>query len=327
MKLIIINKSQVRELLSMEECVQLMEEAFKSLSLGDASMPLRSVMLLPDKTGVMGMMPAVNLKLKAMGIKIVSVFPGNSGTEFDTHQGAVLLFDTDHGQPKALVDGISITSVRTAAVSAVATDVLARKDADDLAILGSGTQAVMHLESMMLVRKIRRVRVWSLPLEHARQYAEHATRQHGLQVEVMENAQDTVKGADIICTLTPAAEPVLQGKWIKDGAHINAVGACVPTSREIDTECVVRSRLFADCRESTLNEAGDFLIPRKEGAIGDNHILGELGDILLGKCKGRQSDSDITLFESLGLGLQDLVSAQYIYNKALEKGVGQTVEL
>lgn len=311
--------------MSMRECIDIMTGALEDLAQGGAGMLLRTAMWLPDKKGLLGMMPAYNVNAKMMGIKTISVFPGNSDTEFDSHQGAVMLFETENGRPLALIDGSSITAIRTAAVSAVATDLLARRDAGDLAILGSGTQAGMHLEALMQVRDIRRIRVWSSSLKHGRRFAESVLKKQGLTAEVMESAQAAVEGADIICTLTSAPDPILLGQWVGEGAHINAVGSCIPTAREIDTDVVVRSRLFVDHRESTLHEAGDFLIPKSEGAVADDHILGEIGELLLGNIEGRRSDAEITLFESLGLAVEDLASARYIYSKALKKGVGTTV--
>ena len=327
MEILVISQSQVQELLPMKECLNVMEEVLKALARDNAHMPMRSAMWLPDKVGLLGMMPAFIGGSKVMGIKIVSVFPGNHGTEYDSHQGAVMLFETEHGKPLAIVDASAITAIRTAATSAVATDLLARKDAGDLAILGSGVQARGHLEAIMLVRRIRRVRVWSLPLDDARLFAGHMSKRHGIKVEPVETARAAVQGADIICTTTPAPEPVLFGDWIMDGAHINAVGSCAPQARELDTDAVAKSRLFVDRREATLNEAGDFLIPKKEGAIGDDHILGEIGDILVGDLDGRKSESEITLFKSLGLAVEDLASAHYVYRKALERHIGTSVEL
>lgn len=326
MPLTIITESQVTELLSMEACISIMKEALTSLSRGTASMPLRSAMWLPNRKGLLGMMPSYNTDTGIMGIKIVSVFPGNYNTKYDSHQGGVMLFENENGRPLALVNGSAITAIRTAAVSAIATDLLAGKEAGDLAIIGSGTQARQHLEALMQVRNIHRVRVWSLPLEHARQFAESAGKQHGITIEVMQSARETVEGADIICTLTPAAEPVLEGAWVSPGAHINAVGSCTPTAREIDTETVVKSRVYVDHRESTLHEAGDFIIPMNEGAVNDDHIQGEIGGLLLGTVKGRTIDEEITLFESLGLGVEDLAAVRYLYETALEKGIGTTIE-
>jgi ornithine cyclodeaminase len=262
-----------------------------------------------------------------MGLKIVSVFPGNHGTEYDSHMGAVMIFETKHGQPLAIMDATEITAIRTAAVSGVATRLLAREGSGDLAILGSGTQAKTHLEAMLLCRKIRRVRIWSRNPENGRQFAERESRRHNIHVELMPTVQAAVQGADIICTTTSAPDPILLGKDLSAGAHINAVGSSVPFARELDTDAVVKSRLFVDRRESTVNEAGDFLVPKKEGAIGDSHIQGEIGEILLAKVRGRKSEEEITLFKSLGLAVEDLASANHIYKKAMAGGMGTRVEL
>jgi ornithine cyclodeaminase len=180
---------------------------------------------------------------------------------------------------------------------------------------------------MLLVRKIRRVRVWSVPHSHAVQYAERESARHNIRVEVMESAQQAVRGADLICTCTPSRDPVLLGEWVAQGAHINAMGASVPTSRELDTEAVVRSRLYVDRRESATNEAGEFLFPRREGAITEAHIQGEIGEILAGKVKGRGSPDEITLFKSLGLAVEDVASAAFVWRRAIEQGVGLEVEI
>ena len=327
MKVLVLNQSQVRQLLPMKECIDVMKTALKSLARGNAELPLRQAMWLPDRVGLLGMMPAFLGDLKVMGIKIVSVFPGNSNTEYDSHQGAVMLFDTEYGRPLAIIDATEITTIRTAAVSAVATDLLARKDAGDLAILGAGTQGCEHLKAMRLVRKIRRVRVWDLYPERSRRFVERESKKYSIEVETMEAPHAAVSGADIICTTSAATEPILFGDWISDGAHINAVGACFKTARELDTQAVARSKLFVDRRESTVNEAGDFILAKEEGEIKDSHILGEVGDILTGNLEGRKTDNEITLFESLGLAVEDIASAEYIYQKALEKDMGTSVEL
>ena len=322
MKFLVISKSEVRTLLPMSECIEVISEALRSLAKGEAIQPLRTAIRLPEKIGVLGLMPAFLGKPKALGVKVISIFPGNVGTEFESHQGAVLLFDPDHGQLQAVIDAGAITAIRTAAVSAVATQLLANQDASDLALLGSGTQACSHLEAMLLVRNIRRVRVWSLPLEHAQKFAVRESARHGITVEFMETARAAVDGADIICTVTSAQEPILFGDWISAGTHINAVGSSNPFARELDTAAVVKSRLVVDRKESVLNEAGDFLFPKKEGAVDDTHILGEIGDILLGKIPGRQNKEEITLFECLGLSVEDVAAAHHVYRKALEKNMG-----
>ncbi|MCZ7567899.1 MAG: ornithine cyclodeaminase family protein [Ardenticatenaceae bacterium] len=325
MKVLIINHAEVHQLLPMDECMDVMAEAFKTLSRGAALNPLRHVLWLPDKAGVLGMMPAYLGDIKAIGAKVISVFAGNQGTGYDSHQGMVLLFETEHGRPMAIIDASAITAIRTAAASGVATRLLARRDAGDLAILGSGVQARMHLAAMLLVRPARRVRVWSRTGEHAHTFARRESERHGLAIEPMATAREAVAGADIICTTTAAAEPVLRGEWLAPGTHINAVGSSVPFMRELDTLAVVRSRLFADRRESTLNEAGEFLIPRQEGAISDDHIQGELGEILLGHVHGRRSPEEITLFKSLGLAIEDVASAHHVYQKAVRQGLGTWV--
>jgi ornithine cyclodeaminase len=225
------------------------------------------------------------------------------------------------------MDATEITAIRTAAVSGVATRLLAREGAGDLAVLGSGTQAKTHLEAMLLCRKIHRVRVWSRNPDNGRRFAERESKRHSIRVELMPTVQAAVQGADIICTTTSSPDPILLGNYLSPGCHINAVGSSIPFARELNTEAVVKSRLFVDRRESTVNEAGDFLIPKKEGAIGDSHIQGEIGEILLGKVKGRKSQEEITLFKSLGLAVEDLASADHVYKKAIAAGMGTRVEL
>ncbi|HYM81260.1 MAG TPA: ornithine cyclodeaminase family protein, partial [Candidatus Limnocylindria bacterium] len=235
-------------------------------------------------------------------------------------------FEVEHGRLVAVVDASAITAIRTAAVSAVATRALARPDAGDLAILGSGVQAASHLEAMRAVRPLGRVRVWSRTPENARAFAEREARRHGLAVEPMPSARDALEGADLVCTTTAAREPIVLGEWLVPGAHVNAVGACFAGARELDSAAVARARLFVDRRESALNEAGDFLIARQEGAIGDDHIAGELGEVLLGRVAGRTSPDQITLFESLGLAVEDLAVAEHIHRKALAEDAGMALE-
>ncbi len=220
-----------------------------------------------------------------------------------------------------------MTAIRTAAASAVATRALARKDAGDLAILGSGTQARSHLAAMRAVRPLRRVRIWSRRPESARRFADEEGKRSGLDVEPVVEARDAVEGADLICTVTAAREPVLAGDWIAEGSHINAVGACTPNARRLDAVAVARSRLFTDRRESALAEAGDFILARNEGTIGEEHLLGELGEVLEGKVPGRRSDEEITLFKSLGIAVEDLTAGRYVYGKALAAGRGTHLEI
>ena len=323
----IVSAEEVERLLPMAQAIDVMEDVFRTLARGDAVQPLRSMVWLPERRGLLGLMPAYLGAPSLLGLKAVTVMPGNHGTEFDSHQGVVLVFETTHGALRAVVDASAITAIRTAAVSGLATRVLAREQAGDLALLGSGTQARTHLEAMRAVRKLRRVRVWSATPGHARVFAARESARPGLAIEAMETARAAVEGADLICTVTAAKSPVLKGEWIAEGAHVNAVGACFPSARELDTAAVVRSRLIVDRRESTLAEAGDFLIPKEEGALDERHIRAELGEVLNGAAAGRESPADVTLFKSLGLAVEDLAAAHHVATRASEMNVGLALDL
>src|SRR5260221_4435175 len=214
MKVLIVNQSEVIDLLPMAECMDVMSGALKFLARGEAILPLRPVMWLPEKVGALGLMPSYLGDIQSIGVKVVSVFPGNHGTEYDSHMAAVLLYETTHGQLQAIIEAGEITGIRTAAVSGVATRLLAREDAGDLTILGSGTQARSHLDAMLVARKIKRVRVWSRNAESAKHFAEEGSKRHGIKAEPVGTVQEAVSGADIICTTTAAPEPILRGDWI-----------------------------------------------------------------------------------------------------------------
>ena len=327
MIVLLLSRADVAHLLPMRECVDVMESALHALSSGDAVLPLRHVLRLPDSKNAFAVMPAYLGAPKAVGAKVITVFPDNHGTGRDSHQGAVLLFEAEQGSLAAIMDASSITAIRTAAVSGVATRLLAREDAADVAILGSGVQARTHLEAMCAVRPVKRVRVWSRSASAVREFAARASRQHAVEVASAPSAKDAVVGADIVCTVTASREPVLAGEWLEAGAHVNAVGASLPFARELDTAAVARGRLYVDRRESALNEAGDFLIPRREGAIGDDHIVGEIGELLLGRVPGRRSADEVTIFKSLGLAVEDVAAARFIYERAMIEGRGSRVEL
>ena len=327
MKVLIADQELVTEVFPMEEAIPTMRRALTMLAEGDVVMPLRSYLALPGGDDVMGLMPSFMGGFDAVGVKVVAAFPGNFGTEYDTHQGVVLFFDTERGLLRAIVDATSITAIRTAAVSGLVTDLLANPDAGDLAIIGAGTQAHTHLQAMRAVRPVRRVRVYSVPAESAAEFAERESRATGLQVEAVATAEEAVAGADIICTTTTATEPVVLGAWVAPGAHVNAVGAYTPTTRELDSDLVANALLYADRRESLLSEAGEFLIPKGEGRFGDEHIVGEIGDVLTGKAPGRSSPDDITLFKSLGIAIEDLASAHRIYEICQDRGLGTWVEI
>lgn len=327
MNVLVVSRAEVRRLLPMGVCIDLVAQALASLGRGDALNPLRWAMHVPQVRGLLGLMPGYLGAPETLGLKAVAVFPQNHGTEYDSHQGFVTLFDTKHGFPLALVEASEITAIRTAAASGVATRLLAREDAADLAILGSGVQARTHLEAMLLVRDVRRVRVYSPTTDRRRNFAREESERHGIRVESVDSARAAVEGADLICTTTSASEPVLRGEWLSDGSHVNAVGSSVSSTRELDTAAVLRSRLYVDRIESTRNEAGDYRIPLEEGAIDEQHIVGEIGEILLGTLKGRRSPQEITLFKSLGLAVEDLAAAHHVHREATRQGLGTRVEL
>ena len=326
MKVLFVNEALVQELLPMGECITLMRQALTALAQGDAVLPLRSLMRLPGQSGLLGLMPGYLGAPQAFGLKIVSVMPHNHGTAYDSHQGVVMLFGVEHGEPLAILDATAITAIRTAAASGLATQVLAREDAGDLAIIGTGTQARTHLQAMACVRTLRRVRVHSRARENGERFARAHAALSSVPIEVVASAEAAVRGADLVCTTTSAREPVVLGRWLSAGAHINAVGACFPATRELDTEAVQRSRLYTDCRESCVNESGDYRLPLAEGAITESHLLGELGDVLTGKVAGRLAPGDVTLYESLGIALEDLAAAHFIHARARTTGAGTWLE-
>jgi len=324
MDLVVLNRADIRTLLPMTECIDLMSRTLKTLAAGKALQPLRTILEMPE--GQLALMPAWLGDAGVSGVKAVSVYFQNQGTELETHQGAVLLFEAERGRPLAVLEASEVTAIRTAAVSAVATLMLAREDVTTLAILGSGVQASSHLDAMRAVRPISTVRVWSRNPDRAEQFAKRQAQKHGIAVDAVYSAREAVAGAGIVCTTTAAEQPVLEGAWLEPGMHINAVGACAPHVRELDTDAITRSRLYTDRIESLVKEAGDFIIPRDEGKIDNLNIAGELGEVLLGQVDGRGSDSEITLFKSLGIGVMDVASAAHVHRKATDLGVGQRIE-
>jgi ornithine cyclodeaminase len=331
MDVLILTAEDVSRLLPMRDCIAVMREALAALAEGRALVPLRLVMRVPEAGGFLGLMPGYiapdGSKSGALGMKAVAVFPGNASRGLDTHQGAVLLFEADTGRLSAVMDGATITAIRTAAVSGVATDVLARVDAAELAVLGAGVQARTHLEAIGAVRRIKRARIWSRNQQRAQQLADQEQDKLGFSVVAVGSAEAAVQNADIIATVTASPEPILQRGWLKEGVHINAVGSSIPSTRELDSATMAGARLFVDRRESALNEAGDLLIPMREGAVSADHIVAELGDVIVGKNPGRRSPDELTLFKSLGLAVEDVASAEFVVEKARASRVGKTVQM
>lgn len=327
MKILVLSHDDVLELLPIEECIGVMRDAFIALAAGKVHQPLRTIIRPPDAPGIMGLMPSyMSGESAAFGLKAICIMPGNPAKGKDTHQGGVLLFSADTGELMAMINASAITSVRTAAVSSVATDLLAREDAGNLAIIGTGVQARSHLSAMSAVRSIKRCRIASRQVEHARKFAEEMRRDFPFPIEPVESVEEALQDADLIVTATSAAEPIVRREWISSGAHLNVVGACTPKTREVDSATMAASSLFVDRRESTLNEAGDYLLALGDGAIGPDHIRAEIGEVLVGEKPGRTSTEEITLFKSLGIGVEDLAAAEYLFRKASTLNAGTWIE-
>jgi ornithine cyclodeaminase/alanine dehydrogenase-like protein (mu-crystallin family) len=330
MKILVLNHTEVSQLLPMKECIAVMRVALVALAAGEAHQPLRTIIRPPDAKGVMGLMPAyisggTSDHQAAFALKAICVFPGNPARDMDSHQGAVLLFSAETGELLAMMNASAITAIRTAAVSGVATDLLAPKNAGKLAIIGSGVQARSHLIAISEVRSLKRCRIASRRLEHAQEFAEEMRPNLSFSLEAVETVAEALDGADLIVTATNAVEPIVTREWISAGAHLNLVGSSTPKAREVDSETMAAASLFVDRRESTINEAGDYLLAARDGAIGPDHIRAEIGEVLKGDKPGRTSPEEITLFKSLGLAIEDAFAAEYLYRKAKEEKVGTWV--
>ncbi|MDR1599499.1 MAG: ornithine cyclodeaminase family protein [Oscillospiraceae bacterium] len=301
----------VFRLLDTGDCIRLTRETLAGLASGQGRQYLRGHVALPN-SNLLAFMPAW-LDGQYFGAKILSIYHDNQTAGLPSHQGGALLFDSKSGAPVALVDAFALTQVRTGAVSAVATDLLARPDASRLCLLGCGSQAISHLQAIRLVRGLTRVTAWDIDPERAKAFAAAWSAETGLPVAAEPTAWAAIDGADIVCTLTPSRVPILEPDWIAPGTHINAVGACRPDDRELPSMLMARARVFGDARESVLAEAGDFLIPMKEGLFGEEWLLGTIGELALGSVRGRVSADDVTVFEALGLAIEDIAAAKHVY--------------
>jgi ornithine cyclodeaminase/alanine dehydrogenase-like protein (mu-crystallin family) len=324
MKLLVLSEHDVAELLTFPECIEVMAEALAATARGEVHNPLRSIVRPEGAPGFMGLMPAYrDGGQPAFGLKEICLFPGNPARGLDTHLGGVLLHSGETGELLAVMNASAITAIRTAAVSALATRLLAREDAKVHAIIGAGVQARSHLAAIAAVREVSEVRICS----RTRSKAESVAAGFSRSVKVVDSVEDAVRGADIISTTTSSREPVIRRSWIAPGTHINAVGSSIAAARELDSDTVAASSLFVDRRESTLNESGDYLSAVREGAIaGPEHIRGEIGEILIGRVEARRSRDEITLFKSLGIAIEDLAAAQFLYDKARRLGRGSVVD-
>lgn len=331
MTVLILSYADVQQALQPDECERAMAEVLAARARGEAYNPLRSVMVPPGARNFMGLMPAHGAGPDgAFGLKAICLVPDNPKRGLDAHQGMVTLFDGETGIPTAIMNASAITEIRTAAVTAAATRTLARQDARVLAILGGGVQARAHLRSLADVRPWDEVRIYAPTAEHARSVAAAGAGpgQTETTVSVTDDPRQAVHRADVVVTATSSREPVLEHSWLAPGAHVNAVGASTPAARELEVETVVAAALFCDSRESLRNEAGEFRLAVEQGAITvEESEPAELGEVLAGMRPGRDGPDELTLFRSLGIGVEDLAAGQVCAENARARGLGVEVQL
>ena len=316
MSTLVLDSETVFATLNMPACIDLMAATQAAISRGEIELPLRSMLQVADGAGYFGVMPGEVGSAEVFGAKLVTLFPANPDRGIPTVQGHILLFDRGDGTPLALVEASSVTALRTAAASAAATRVLAREDATTLAVLGCGVLAETHLEAMLAVRPVREVRIWGRNLEKATAFAERHADREGAEVRAVADAAEAVAGADLVCTVTGSYTPILEGEWLSPGTHVNLVGAHNPATREADGRVLERGRVYTEITEFALAEAGDLLLAMEEGHFARTDIVGEIGQAIEGQIPGRSSESEITVYKSLGNTAQDLAAAHYVYAQA-----------
>ena len=325
---LLLSRQDVDAVLSMDACLAAVETAFGELARGNADMPQRTVIAVPEHKGLFLGMPAhIGGDDEVLGLKVVTVYPGNPAKGLPTIFGTLLLCDPATGKTVAIMDAGYLTAVRTGAASGVATKYLAREDSRVCTIFGAGGQARKQLEAVQLVRPLDKIFVLDKVTETRDAFVTAMGEQLGVAIEPTEDAEAAVKAADIVVTASSSPEPVFDGEWLRPGTHVNNIGSHSPGARELDTRTVVRSKFVADLKEANLAEAGDILIPIEEGAVTEDHIYASLGEIVVGAKPGRENDEEITVFKSCGLAIQDVSSARVVYEAALAAGVGQEVAL
>jgi ornithine cyclodeaminase/alanine dehydrogenase-like protein (mu-crystallin family) len=325
MQIRMLNRADVHALLPMPRCVELMRDAMAMVADGRTVQPIRQVLRQPDDRGLLSMMPGFTSTPPWLGIKVVSVFPGNFGTAFGSHQGLVLLFDPENGAPAAIVDGGEITAVRTAAATAVATDVLARPDASSLGLFGYGEQAVSHLQALKEVRSFSNILVWGRDPAKAAAFAARQAAELGMPISATSDPAEA-GACDVVTTVTSSPGPVFLARWLRPGQHLNAVGSSVPGTYEVDEQTVAATRFYVDFRDSALQLAGEFRRARELGLVDNDHIVGSIGQVLCGQVAGRTDPGQITLFKSLGMICEDLVAADEVLRAAEREGRGTLVK-
>ena len=326
---LLLSKKDVESVLTMEDCITAVEAAFRELAQAHVIMPQRAAIKVADGNGLFLGMPAyIGGDMNALGVKVVTVYPDNpSKHDLPTVLGTLLLCDPATGKASAIMDAGFLTAVRTGAASGVATRYLANEDAKICTVFGAGVQARKQLEAVHIVRPLEKVHVIDVREDAAKAFAQDMGADLGIPVTATTDAEAAVREADIVVTASSSHDPVFDGDWLQPGTHINNVGSHSPDARELDTTTVKRSKFVADLREANLAEAGDILIPIREGAVTEEHIHASLGEIILGTRPGRESPEEITVFKSCGLAIQDVSTALAVYSAAREKGVGTNVDL
>jgi alanine dehydrogenase len=310
----------------MHETITVLEEAFKEQALGQVIAPLRSAIRV-TKDDWIGIMPAYLSGLQAFSTKIVSVYNTNPSRNLPTIMGTIVLNDPETGETLSVMDGSFITAMRTGGLSGLAAKYLSRKDSQSVGIFGAGVQGRTHLMALKEVRNITTAKVYDPMVDRAKTYSREMSKKLQIPVEVSQSPSDTVKESDIIVTVSTSKEPLFDGRIIRPGTHVNAFGNSNPSERELDNETIRRSKITVDSREAALLEAGDLIMAIRDGVITTHHILADLGEIIIGSKPGRTSATDVTLFKSVGIGIQDCAAASLAYKKAVEKGVGTRVNL
>ena len=322
MELRVLSAADVRACVDMPTAIDIVAEAFRELSAGRAQSPVRLSLNAPG--GVALFMPAYLQGPGAMGAKVVSVFRGNAERGLPAIHGLVLVLDGETGVPRSVMDGTYLTALRTGASSGVATRLLARKDARVLAMFGSGGQSRTQIEAVRAVRDIREVRIVSADAGSARALAASL---EGVEARVMEDPAEAVRGADVVCTATTSRTPVFPAEAVGPGTHVNGIGSYTPEMQEVAPELVARARVVVDARAAALEEAGDLIVPLREGRFGEDHIAAELGEIVAGEAPGRLDDDEVTFFKSVGNAVQDVAVAARVLAAAEARGLGRTVPL
>jgi len=322
--MLILNQTVVTKLLTMDVAIASMAEAMTATSKGDVNLPPRIIAPLAAGNGIIAAMPSSCKSLSSYGSKLVSLHPANPSEGRPAVQGIVLLFNTDTGEPVAIVDGASVTGIRTAAASGLATKVLAREDADTLGIMGTGVQAIHHIDAITAVRPIKKILIWGRDLKKAQDLAASQAKRTGFDIAATSDPAEAA-ACDVVATVTGASEPILKGSWLQEGAHLNLVGAHAPNKREVDGDCMKRSSIFVDLEESAYNEAGEILMAIEENCITKSDVKGEIGAVLNGDIPGRSSSSEITVYKSVGIATQDIFACNTVFELAQKQDIGVSV--